>query len=389
MKNGLLLTLKQLIKLGIISFKKKKRRNKNKSKMRETDAFEKEITSEVPINPQNRRYNYSYSTSPPSLQPNSDALRLRDENDRLNVKMIESKNEMENQKKMINEQHIRHRELENDVDVAKHHIMRDLNQLNYYGKNGGFAYDDDIVVSQTYGSLTFQPQTSQPTTPEPSSAIPPTPRSLTEDDFFTSDAEQVLEPPPTNEPIVQSDSDEEINTPPITIKTKRKIQPRTRPRTRRGVSFSDEEGKPLTFEEAEGGRTASRSGAEGSALYAKGVSEAEGAGGGGARGASMNFLNEPVPKHNNYPFSPERIPYSKTKPSVAEVQQWKQWYLLLGLKDTSVLQMNTRSSYMKPILAKSLDEYKKLRGEKDPNILKSKDPRVVYKAVKQRLSGVS
>ena len=44
---------------------------------------------------------------------------------------------------------------------------------------------------------------------------------------------------------------------------------------------------------------------------------------------------------------------------------------------------------MKTILAKSLDEYKQLRGEKDPNILKSKDPRVVYKAVKQRLSGVS
>ena len=370
MKNGLLLTLKQLIKLGIIKFKKK-RKNRNKSKMREIDAFEKEITSEVPINPQNRRYRDS--TSPPSFQPNSDALRLRDENDRLNVKMIESKNEMENQKQMINEQHIRHRELENDVDVAKHHIMRDLNQLNYYGKIGGFAYDDDIVVSQTSGSLTFQPQTSQPTTPEPSSAIPPTPRSLTEDDFFTSDAEAVLQPPPTNEPIVQSDSDEEINTPPITIKTKRKTQPRTRPRTRRGVSFSDEEGNPLSFEKAEKAEEA-------------GEGEAGGAGGGGA---STNFPNEPVPKHNNYPFSPERIPYSKTKPSVAEVQQWKQWYLLLGLKDPSILQMNTRSSYMKPILAKSLDEYKKLRGEKDPNILKSKDPRVIYKAVKQRLSGLS
>ena len=103
----------------------------------------------------------------------------------------------------------------------------------------------------------------------------------------------------------------------------------------------------------------------------------------------MNFPNEPVPKHNNYPFSPERIPYTpRGKPSVAEVQQWKQWYLLLGLKDPSILQMNTRSSYMKPILAKFLDDYKKLRGEKDPKILKSKDPRVVYKAVKQRVSGL-
>ncbi len=36
-----------------------------------------------------------------------------------------------------------------------------------------------------------------------------------------------------------------------------------------------------------------------------------------------------------------------------------------------------------------LDEYKKLRGEKDPSILKAKDPRVIYKAITQRLSGVS
>jgi hypothetical protein len=51
MKNGLLLTLKQLIKLGIIKFKKKRRdrrplasgsgSSRNKSKMIEKDAFEK------------------------------------------------------------------------------------------------------------------------------------------------------------------------------------------------------------------------------------------------------------------------------------------------------------------------------------------------------------
>ena len=56
----------------------------------------------------------------------------------------------------------------------------------------GYVIDDPIDVSQTFGSSTFEPQTSQPTTPEQSSAIPPTPRSLTEDEFFTSDAEPVL-----------------------------------------------------------------------------------------------------------------------------------------------------------------------------------------------------
>ena len=53
-KNGLLLTLKQLIKLGVINFKKRKRRNKSKlAKTKQMDAFEKEISSSVPFNPQN------------------------------------------------------------------------------------------------------------------------------------------------------------------------------------------------------------------------------------------------------------------------------------------------------------------------------------------------
>ena len=103
----------------------------------------------------------------------------------------------------------------------------------------------------------------------------------------------------------------------------------------------------------------------------------------------MNFPKEKVPKHDNFPFSPERIPYARTKPSVAEVQQWREWYLQLGFKDPTILRTNTRSSYIKPIQAKLLDEYKKLRGDKDPSILKAKDPRKIYKAIKQRLAGLS
>jgi len=51
--------------------------------------------------------------------------------------------------------------------------------------------------------------------------------------------------------------------------------------------------------------------------------------------------------------------------------------------------MNTRSSYIKPIQSKLLDEYKKLRGDKDPSILKEKDPRKIHKAIKQRIAGLS
>ena len=44
MKNGLLLTLKQLIKLGVIKIKKR-RKNKNK-RLQQIDAFEKGITKQ-------------------------------------------------------------------------------------------------------------------------------------------------------------------------------------------------------------------------------------------------------------------------------------------------------------------------------------------------------
>ena len=345
------------------------------------DAFEKEITSEVPINPQNRRY--QNSTSPPSFQPNSDALRLRDENDRLNVKMIETKNEMENQKQMINEQQIRHKELENDVDIGRRYIMRELNPVNYYGKSGGFAYDDDILVSQTDGSDSFEPQTRQPQTAQATrySAIQdyedegiltreeyrqqrdqenaksfqsPFKDSLAEEDKF---AEDNSEPIGKDFGLLSQPSDDEAEgeqltpqNPQIRIKEKKRVKP-----TFTRDKEENEDQVPQQNEE---------------------------------ENTSMKFPKVDVPKHNNYPFSPEKIPYAKTKPSVVEVQQWKEWYLQLGFKDPSVLNMNTRSSYIKPIQAKLLDEYKKLRGDKDPSILRSKDPRIIYKAIKQRLAGL-
>ena len=279
MKNGLLLTLKQLIKLGIIKFKKKRRdrrplasgsgSSRNKSKIGEKDAFEKALNTSVPVNPQTRRYaDFVGSTAPPQFQPNTDALRLRDSNDNFNTRLLENKNDLVRQKLLLNDQQLRQQALENDVDIGRQIIMRELKPITY---QSGYVINDPIDVSQTFGSSTFEPQTSQPTTPEQSSAIPPTPRSLAEDDFFTSDAEPVLEPPPINEPLIQSDSDEERVVPYVRVQ-KRKTQPRTKPKTRRGVSFSDEEGKPLTFEKAEE------------------------AGGGGA---PINFPNEPVPKHNN------------------------------------------------------------------------------------------
>ena len=90
MKNGLLLTLKQLIKLGVINLKKK-RKNKNKNKrLQQIEAFEKGITDAVPFNPQNKRYsNFVGSSAPPQMMPYTDNLRLRDSNDNFNTRLLE------------------------------------------------------------------------------------------------------------------------------------------------------------------------------------------------------------------------------------------------------------------------------------------------------------
>jgi hypothetical protein len=383
MKNGLLLTLKQLIKLGIIRFKKKRRRNKSKSsKTKQIDAFEKGINSSIPFNPQNKRYSdFVSSSSAPQMMPYTDNLRLRDSNDNFNTRLMEYKNDMIGQKLLLSDQQEKQRELENDVDVAKHHIMRELRQITY---NAGYVNDDNIDVTQTYGSDSFEPQTRQPTRysaiqdyedegilsreeyrqqrerESAKSFQSPFKDSLAEEDKFAED---------DSEPIgkdfsvlTQPSDDEEELTPQIRKQEKKRVKPTF-------VEQREENEYPIPQQNDE----------EDNKSQEEVASE----------NTSMKFPKVDVPKHNNYPFSPEKIPYAKSKPSKIEVQQWKEWYLQLGFKDPSILQMNTRSSYIKPIQAKLLDDYKKLRGDKDPLTLKEKDPRKIYKAIKQRLAGLS
>ena len=168
MKNGLLLTLKQLIKLGVINLKKK-RKNKNKNKrLQQIDAFEKGITNAVPFNPQNKRYSdFVGSSTPPQMTPYTDNLRLRDSNDNFNTRLLEYKNDLTTQKLLLNDQQEKQRELENDVDIGRQIIMRELRPVSYDYGTTGFSYDDDIVVSQTSGSDSFEPQTRQPYTTQP------------------------------------------------------------------------------------------------------------------------------------------------------------------------------------------------------------------------------
>jgi len=382
MKNGLLLTLKQLIKLGVIKFKKK-RKNKNK-RLQQIEAFEKGVSDAVPFDTQNKRYsNFVGSSSPPQMMPYTDNLRLRDSNDNFNTRLLEYKNDLTSQQQIINEQQTKHKELVDDVDAGRQWIMRELRPITY---DYGYVNDDEVDVAETYGSDSFEPQTRKSTQSARYSAIqdyededegiisreellrrkreeqnaksfesPFKDNLAKEENFAEDDSEPIGKPFGLLAQPSDDEGEEEQSTP--QNPTIRRINENKKYRPTFIESKEDNEEKVTLQNEEEK--------------------------------APMNFPKEKVPKHDNFPFSPERIPYARTKPSVAEIQQWREWYLQLGFKDPTILRTNTRSSYIKPIQAKLLDEYKKLRGDKDPSILRSKDPRIIYKAVKQRLAGVS
>ena len=394
MKNGLLLTLKQLIKLGVIKLKKK-RKNKNK-RLKQIDAFEKGISNAVPFDTQNKRYsNFVGSSSPPQMTPYTDNLRLRDSNDNFNTRLLEYKNDLTSQKLLLNEQQKSHKVLEDDVDAGRQWIMRELRPVSYDYGTSGYSYDDDKVVSETFGSDSFQPQTrrenslSETRSLQPYSAQP-TRYSAIQD--YEDEDEGII----SREELLRRRREEE---------NAKSFESPFKDNLAKEENFADDDSQPIgkdfglltqaSDDEGEAEKLTPSIRVKGTQKYRptfverKEDNEEKVPQQNEEEKASMNFPKEKVPKHDNFPFSPERIPYARTKPSVAEIQQWREWYLQLGFKDPTILRTNTRSSYIKPIQAKLLDEYKKLRGDKDPSILRSKDPRIIYKAVKQRLAGVS
>ena len=93
-KSSIELTLKQLIDLGVIKLKKKKR---NKRVRRKIQAQNKsDIAEPQPEIPRAGSQGYSTPFYLPTLQPNSDALRLRDDNQNLNTRLLEYNQQLAN-----------------------------------------------------------------------------------------------------------------------------------------------------------------------------------------------------------------------------------------------------------------------------------------------------
>jgi hypothetical protein len=156
MKQGILLTLKELLKLGII---KPKRRQKRRSNVRSNIKSKSDINQPITSIPSTRYNEFISASQPPSQMAYTDNLRLRDEQSNFNTRLIEYKNQLENEKSLLEN---RQKAVEDDIDYSKRAVTNELQKLsNRINDTQNTAWiDDNSDVAATYGSDDFRPQTS-------------------------------------------------------------------------------------------------------------------------------------------------------------------------------------------------------------------------------------
>ena len=147
-KSSIELTLKQLIDLGVINLKKKKRNRRVRRKFqasRQSDIAEPQPNkNEIP-----RTGSQGYSTPfyLPTLQPNSDSLRLRDDNQNLNTRLLEYNQQLANTNQEATD-------FQNKTKTAFLHV---LNSMSAPPASIGYADDDSIgAFAATEGSDSFK-----------------------------------------------------------------------------------------------------------------------------------------------------------------------------------------------------------------------------------------
>ena len=152
MKNGLLLTLKELIKLGVIKIKKRRRR-------RGFSTTKKLIQEQQPSVEQGvgeQKYNAFVTTTAPNPQAYSDALRLRDENRNFDTRLLEYKNQQQEQKLLLEDQQQLQQQLQQSITQGIPIINNLLTRTKAI--ESGFANDDNVDVTEVFGSDNFKTQ---------------------------------------------------------------------------------------------------------------------------------------------------------------------------------------------------------------------------------------
>jgi len=198
MKSGLLLTLKELIKLGVIKLKKK-RRKRGLSTTKRSPFTKGDSINPIDIQGMGgQRYKeFLSASSAPNPQAYSDALRLRDESNNFNTRLLEYKNQQQEQKLLLEDQQQQQQQLQQQVITQGIPIINDLitrtSAMNIQKAQGtgyqtgftkrGFADDDNVDVTETFGSDNFKTQQDiadpelrqpPPSNPVPLGQMPPT-----------------------------------------------------------------------------------------------------------------------------------------------------------------------------------------------------------------------
>jgi hypothetical protein len=203
MKNGLLLTLKQLIKLGVINLKKKRR------KRRLLTTTKSPFTKGDNVNPIDiqgmggQRYKeFLSASSTPNPQAYSDALRLRDESNNFNTRLLEYKNQQQDQKLLLEDQQQQQQQLQQRQLQIQNVITQGIpiiNSLTTRLKSQGFVVDDNVDVTETFGSDDFKTQQDIADPPPPQIPQGPTAQQMYEDIIETltpTKAPPLALPPP-------------------------------------------------------------------------------------------------------------------------------------------------------------------------------------------------
>lgn len=152
MKSGLLLTLKELIKLGVIKIKKRRRRRGLSTTKKLIQEQQRSIGQD--------KYNAFVTTSSPNPIAYSDALRLRDENRNFDTRLLEYKNQQQEQKLLLEDQQQQQQQLQQRQQQIQDVITQGIPIVNNLAMRlrSGFTDDDNIDVSETFGSDNFKTQ---------------------------------------------------------------------------------------------------------------------------------------------------------------------------------------------------------------------------------------
>jgi hypothetical protein len=229
---------------------------------------------------------------------------------------------------MLENQQQEQNKLSKFVDTGSEYIVQEINRLNYDKGRVGYVDDDNIDTPESFGSDSFKPQTSM---------NPPDLPNI--EDMY---ANNYSDTPFSGELQEEKHADDYSD------------EPFSEELQEEKYDDEGEEGPPLKKGEEE----------EEEYVFER-------------RSPRIKQQQKKVT------FSPAKIPKNKGRASQGELEQWKEWYLMLKLNDDDVLASSKRQDFIQPILKKLREDYINLRGN-EKEILKSKDPRVVYQAIREK-----